>query len=745
LRHSSQFILGDSLLIAGVLTYLGAFSPSYRNELLENWKLFLMKESIKSNSAFTIAQSLGNEGIIRDWIVKGLPNDMHSVENALIITQNEQCHPLLIDPQLSGTKWLRAIDVDRLVILRFDQSDFLQRLKSCISFGIPVLIENVGMKLDPLIDPILSHEFVNVDGQKRVAIGGEYINYSEQFRLYISTKYPNPHYSPEVCSQVTLINFTTTQDGLTDLLLNNLIEVERGDLDKKRIALMEANAENTRKIKEIEKEILQIVSNAGADILEDDAAIDTLTRAQKTSADITQQMAASQKTERQIGEFKGKFEVVAKRAALLYFCVADFSVIDPMYQFSLKWFVSLFRNAIAKSQHPGEHEAVVQAFHNSIARTFYESVSFSLFSRHKLLFSTLMVFRIMLSEQKIAVGELAFLLSPSTSHDPNRPPVVPEEVWPLVAGLPKISPSFAGLINHIRENEHEWDVYLNSSTPETERIPFDRTLTSFQRFLLLRVFHLQRVREGIHMFIEQNLGAEFVKPPTLNLMSVFKDSDSLSPLIFIIMPGIDPQDEIIGVAATMETDKYLKSYSLGRGRGKGAEELILDASEKGFWVLLQNCHLSLSWMPRLEYIINNLDPTQTHARFRLCLVTMSSKDFPIGILYQGTKLIYEIPKGMRENLIRIYGTINDAEYDASTNDIKKKLTFHLAFFHAVVLERLQFGSIGWNIPYEFNPSDFSISKRHLRIFLSEAPRNEVPFEALSYVIGELNYGGRVTD
>ena len=40
------------------------------------------------------------------------------------------------------------------------------------------------------------------------------------------------------------------------------------------------------------------------------------------------------------------------------------------------------------------------------------------------------------------------------------------------------------------------------------------------------------------------------------LMKVFKESGPLSPLIFIIMPGIDQQDEILDVTSAMELDKF---------------------------------------------------------------------------------------------------------------------------------------------------------------------------------------------
>jgi hypothetical protein len=356
-----------------------------------------------------------------------------------------------------------------------------------------------------------------------------------------------------------------------------------------------------------------------------------------------------------------------------------------------------------------------------------------------------MATRILTSENKISGAELAFLLQPAPQKAANPFNWLSDEVFQLVSALPDCAPAFRSLPTAMTSNEGPWKSYATHNEPETEKIPFDVTLTDFQKLSVLRTFHLHRVREGLRIFVSASLGSQFVTPPPLNLGKVFKDSSPLSPLIFIITPGIDPLDEILGVAASLDLDKYVKSYSLGRGRGDGAEELINDSSERGFWVLLQNCHLSLSWMPRLESIIDNLDPRRVHERFRLCLVTMSSPEFPIGILYQGSKLIYEIPKGIRENMMRIYGGFNADEYDNECSVVEKQLTFHLSFFHAIVLERLQFGSIGWNIPYEFNPSDFAISRKHLKAFLGEAGQGDIPFESLTYVIGELNYGGRVTD
>lgn len=626
--------------------------------------------------------------------------------------------------------------------MHFDQSDFVQQLKSCIIFGVHVLIENVGFDFDPIIEPILSREFIISDGVKKISIGGEYINYSPDFRLFMSTKYPNPHYSPEICSQVTLINFVTTQSGLSDFLMNSLIEVERDDLDKKRVSIMESNAENTNKLKQLEGQILQIVNNAGEDILSDDNAINTLTSAQKTTLSIEQQLALSAKTELQIQQYRTKFVSVAEYAAQLYFCASDFSIIDPMYQFSLMWFVDIFKKAVKEAPHPTDVTQMIASFQHAIGVKFFQCVSYSLFSKHKLLFAFLVTVRVLLFQEKITQSELAFLLNPTIEKTEKTVKWLPDASWDLANSLVNASNSFNDLIHSLQNKEDIWRDYLAKS--EAENVDPPMGTTPWEHLLILRVFHFDRVCSGIRLFISRTLGKEFVDPPPLNLKNIFAESSPLTPLIFVITPGIDPQDEIVQVAEHMEVARAVKFYSLGRGRGAGAEKLIEEASSAGFWVILQNCHLSLSWMPRLEHIVDGLVGT-VHPRFRLCLETMSTPQFPIGVLFRGTKLIYEIPKGVKENVLRIYSGMDQEIYNDNPNSLEKQLTFHLAFFHAVVLERLQFGSLGWNVPYEFNLSDFNISRKQLSSFISEAGGDIAPFDALTYVIGKLNYGGRVTD
>lgn len=60
-----------------------------------------------------------------------------------------------------------------------------------------------------------------------IVIGDNVIEYNTKFRLYITSKLRNPHYSPEIFNKVTIINFALTVEGLEDQLLGIVVAKER--------------------------------------------------------------------------------------------------------------------------------------------------------------------------------------------------------------------------------------------------------------------------------------------------------------------------------------------------------------------------------------------------------------------------------------------------------------------------------------------------------------------------------------
>ena len=113
---------------------------------------------------------------------------------------------------------------DNLQIKKFGPPTLLRDLIGSVRNGMPVIIEDVEEAIDPALDPILLHsEFVADGGVKQIKLGDSVIDFDDLFNLYMTTKMPNPHYAPEICIKVTLINFTVTQEGLEEQLLADVV------------------------------------------------------------------------------------------------------------------------------------------------------------------------------------------------------------------------------------------------------------------------------------------------------------------------------------------------------------------------------------------------------------------------------------------------------------------------------------------------------------------------------------------
>ncbi|XP_026545017.1 dynein heavy chain 2, axonemal, partial [Notechis scutatus] len=724
LEEDLGYLVGDCLLASAFVSYMGPFLSNYRDEMVSHiWMKQIRQLHVPCSPMFTCDSFLSNPTMVRTWNIQGLPSDDFSTENGIIVTRGNRW-PLMIDPQCQATKWIKNMEAKKgLKIIDLQMPDYLRILETAIQVGSPVLLQNVQEELDPTLAPILNKSVTKVGGRMLIRLGDKEVDYHPDFRFYLTTKLPNPHYTPETSSQTTIVNFAVKEQGLEAQLLGIVVRKERPELEEQKDSLVLNIAAGKRKLKELEDEILRMsflrLGDRGYGPLPE--------------------------------EQPGAYRPCAQRASILFFVLNDMGRIDPMYQFSLDAYIDLFNLSINKSHRSHKLDERIRHLNEYHTYAVYRYTCRGLFERHKLLFSFQMCAKILEMSGTLKMDEYNFFLRGGVVLDREGQMDNPctswlsDIYWDNVTELDKLT-NFHGIMNSFEQYPRDWNLWYTSSKPEKAMLPgeWENSCNQMQRMLVVRSLRPDRVAFCVTAFIVSNLGSQFIEPPVLNMKSVVDDSTTKTPLIFVLSPGVDPTSSLLQLAEQSGMAQHFHALSLGQGQAPIATRMIKDGVHQGNWVFLANCHLSLSWMPQLDKLVEQLQVEEPHPSFRLWLSSSPHPEFPISILQAGIKMTTEPPTGLKANMKRLYQLITDPQFNRCTKPNKyKKLLFALCFFHSVLLERKKFLQLGWNIIYGFNDSDFEVSENLLSLYLDEY--EDTPWDALKYLIAGVNYGGHVTD
>lgn len=157
----------------------------------------------------------------------------------------------------------------------------------------PLLVENIEEELDPVLDPVLERRLVKKGKSWVLQLADKEVDFTDTFKLFCTTRLPNPHFTPELCAKVTVVDFTVTMAGevhatqwtmlysavrkhpclgrvlalldtlyalfdagLEDQLLGKLILKEKHELEEQRQQLLEEVQSYKKKIKQLEDDLL---------------------------------------------------------------------------------------------------------------------------------------------------------------------------------------------------------------------------------------------------------------------------------------------------------------------------------------------------------------------------------------------------------------------------------------------------------------------------------------------------------
>jgi len=569
--------LGDCILAAAFMSYCGPFPSDYRNMLNKLWLDKIKEERVQFSKGFLFSDFLAGKALARKWQTDGLPTDDFSTENGVFVTKGLRW-ALNIDPQNQANKWIKKM-CDDLIVADTKDVDHIRKIEMAITKGQTILLQDVGEQMDPSLDGILSKSLIQNGKRFSVKFGANEIDYNTKFQLYITTRLPNPHYTPEISTKVNVVNFIVVESGLEEQCLGIVVSAEQPQLESQKNEKLAAITKGKAEILALEDMILARLNDDKINLLEDEELVVQLHQSKETSDRVKTELENAEANMKRIDDTREGFRSCGKRAAVLFFVLNDLSKINPMYQFSLDWYKALFEKSIQESKDTVSQDRndVIMKVHKL---NVYNQSCRSLFERHKLLLSLQMYVKLQMADGKINPKEYDFFLRGGTVLDRKgvvKPPQdwLTDQAWDNVTELERLLPeTFAGLPAAVSLNFKEWQHWFSSDKPmpEDAQLPGEwetKCEDLLKKMIVLRCFRPDRVTFAIRNYVASGMkSSEYIQSRPASLAEIYEDSTPVLPIIFVLTTGVDPTEILLRFAA--EKGQTVSTLSLGKGQSQKA-------------------------------------------------------------------------------------------------------------------------------------------------------------------------------
>ncbi|GME75945.1 unnamed protein product [Ambrosiozyma monospora] len=385
-RDQRDNLVGDSILAASCMSYLGSFDQLQRHNIIKKWQTKLSSSGVHFNKNFQFITSVAKSSGILSWQQSGLPNDELFLENASILTsRNSDLFSFIIDPSGQIIDFLTNYEKPKeLVVTSFLDDGFVKQLESCIRFGGSVLIQD-GEYFDPLVSRVIAKEIELSGGRSLVRIGDKAIDLSPNFKLFIHTKDPSVKISPFISSRMNVLNFTFTPASLITQSLNTVLKHENPESEQQRLEMLKVNGEWKQKVKDLEDDLLLSLNSSEKSILDNNELVDKLEVIKSEVGTIKRKMKESENVIEETEASMKVYQPIADLYARLYMMLTKAWKLNPIYRFSDSHLDLLLQKVLDQAKGKGVEHTV-----NLFIKQVYGSIAVSLLQKDRAILKSLL-------------------------------------------------------------------------------------------------------------------------------------------------------------------------------------------------------------------------------------------------------------------------------------------------------------------------------------------------------------------
>ena len=715
--NKQDHLATDILKAAIFTTFLTSYTEQDRQQKIAelNWQ------------DFSVLNFLSTDTDQLNWKTQGLNSDQQSLENMSIQAIQPELYPLIIDSSDKTvdflTNWLQS-DQRIVETVSCHSKQLFSTVELCLRFGKTLIITNCN-KIPEQLYPILRNDFSGDAQHKSVQLGDKNVDVNSEFRLFLVTNSVEKIF-PSIKPYLTTFNYSATQDGLSSQLLSQTIQIIRPDLEEKRENLVKNSESSRLKLAELENNLLIQLAEIKGSILENSELLSSLDESKQQSQIQKQSLLEAEKTQAQFDSQRNAYAEFARKSMKIFFALQRLASLKSEYRFGIGHFTFLFKSTVES------------CLKNS---TLEPEKIFAILAKNIFSYSMLTI-----SSNDLVIAGLYLAKSIQNVNE--------NEFQALTKALDAIGRNIDGI--HTTDQSHK---FTSSWQAATDRIV--SMLEAKHRGILDQIYsgrHDSSILRALSEIIRQPNNSTTILTQyicdAIGVESLTQDAvfdiglsfPTKTPIFIFVSSGADPSMSLKELVSSHIGVEKFREISLGQGQQDTVIELVREASEKGYWVLVQNLHLYTSWLPTLQACLADCEH---HENFRIFLTSEAHPNIPVSLLESSVKISFEAPPGLKNSLVRTLQDWKSKNLFHKGGASRARSLYALAWLHAVCLERKRYSQAGWlgYEQYEFNLGDLRSAKIALEEVLArkskETKRGGIAWTALNGILHQCIYGGRL--
>jgi dynein heavy chain, axonemal len=746
-------IPGDSVLASTVLSYFGCVPSSRKLEIITSIRSILSKHGFLFRSGSAYLEILASDVDLMNWSSQGLGDNVDSVQMAIILSLTNRT-PFILDAAGRASKFVSALNgMQKLKIISSSDTDLSAQLEHSIKVGNPILIENIDRDIpEALVNVLLKNYTISDSGSVMVRILGKDVEVDSRFRLMMSSKCTSPNIREMflLCCQVVDLG----QEDLTQFFISLVLKKERPEVQQGDVDSLTKMMNSTDALEKCENEILDVMTNAES-LVEDPASVAKLQEKRKIALEFSESINILTESLSNSNDAKAEYLPIAEKCVLFYSVVRSFSLVDPLYSFSLKQFCDVVSFSIEKSNKAETQQKKLVLIGDNLLTFLTQLIFKSSFEKHKLLFIFQVCTRLLIQMGKIRQSDLELLFYGMPSSDNIDSPEesinlfavwLDSQKWISIVNLSQ-HPEFDGLSAGMEQSSETWMHWYQSTEPEKLPLPgeWENKCNDIQRIVLINLFRPDRLVFAINIFIGHHFGTKIAAFPSFDLETSTIYNSTAMPIVLTAAPETYPLTHIRAFASRKGCTDKVSVITLQSHQRDLIAPLFRKATEQGTWLIFENADFCDGFYNEIEKVLVFLQGKKHTSDFRCWIVhSVESVYMPSNLLQNCSKVVLEPPNGLKANLDILYCSFTDSQLDGHKKSGKyKKILFALSYFHCVLIEREKFKPHGSLRRNQFTQSDFETGHSVLISMLDNI--DDFSWDSFCTIVSERVYGSRVTN